>query len=164
MHGGLVARIARDVLDVDAVLRGPTRGEWVQVGRCGWLALCDDRLTLDELDVVCGVYYVHCVEGAVGGVGPRGDGSQTHLSWWPQASAWDAARCFLRAEWTELAEEFYHKWLGIRRAGASSGGEVIFGATAWRSKMRRQNTVTASVEAGSECWQAGYLKEWMRAL
>ncbi|KJA25932.1 hypothetical protein HYPSUDRAFT_96502, partial [Hypholoma sublateritium FD-334 SS-4] len=57
MHGGIVSRIARDVLDVDAVLAGPSHDS-IPVGQHGRFLLYDDRLTQDDLDVICGVYYI----------------------------------------------------------------------------------------------------------
>lgn len=158
MHGGIVSRIARDVLDVDAVLGGPSLDS-ITVGQHGRFLLFDDRLTLDDLDIICGVYYVPS-EGATSlSGGQRGDGTRTHLSWWLQARAWDSSHCFLRAEWTELAEEFYQKWLARRAENVADG---IFGATSWRSKMRRQNTVTAAIDECSEHYQLGYLQDHLR--
>ncbi|KJA15386.1 hypothetical protein HYPSUDRAFT_103586, partial [Hypholoma sublateritium FD-334 SS-4] len=55
MHGGLVSRIAREVLDVDTVLDGPSLNS-ITVGQHGRFLLFDDRLTLNDLDIICGVY------------------------------------------------------------------------------------------------------------
>ena len=157
MHGGLVARIARDVLDVNIVLDGPSPNS-ITVGQHGPFFLFDDRLTADDLDVICGVYYVFSEGAPSSGGGQRGDGTRTHLSWWPQFTTWDASRCFIRTQWTELAEAFYQKWLAYR---AKDVAATVFGATSWKTKLRKHNAVTSAIDECSEHCQAAYLQNYL---
>ena len=158
MHGGIVARIARDVLDVDTVLDGPSLDS-VTVGQHGRFLLFDDQLTQDDLGIICGVYYVHAEDARSKG-GKQGGGNDTHLSWWPQASTWDASHCYLWTEWTELAEAFYQKWLSYR---AKDVAGTFFNASSWRSKLRKQNAVTGAIDECSEHYQSGYLQDFLRS-
>ncbi|KJA12735.1 hypothetical protein HYPSUDRAFT_100680, partial [Hypholoma sublateritium FD-334 SS-4] len=57
MYGGIVARIARDVLDVNEVLKGPST-QAVTVAVKGAFNIDDDVLSQNDLDIICGVYYV----------------------------------------------------------------------------------------------------------
>ena len=65
----------------------------------------------------------------------------------------------MQTEWTELAEDFYQKWLG-HRAQKLEG--TVFGAASWRKKMRKQNTITAAIEGCIEHYQSGYLHDHLR--
>ncbi|KAJ6618166.1 hypothetical protein B0H10DRAFT_2217935 [Mycena sp. CBHHK59/15] len=63
MMGGVVARLARDVVAPESVLSGPTANAFTD-GRCfsnASSAYCDDHLTDDEMDLICGVYEVDTV-------------------------------------------------------------------------------------------------------
>ncbi|KAF9473969.1 hypothetical protein BDN70DRAFT_778333, partial [Pholiota conissans] len=57
MHGGIVARIARDVLDQHTILDGPSP-DAVTVGTHQRFNLYDDKLSENDTDIICGVYYV----------------------------------------------------------------------------------------------------------
>ena len=63
LAGGIVARLARDVVKDEEVCTGPSDSVF-EDGVCLWdgnessPAYWDDRLTADELDVICGVYRV----------------------------------------------------------------------------------------------------------
>jgi hypothetical protein len=63
LAGGLIARLARDVVNFDNVCYGPS-DEFYRDGFClkdeKYLsfALWDDYLTEDEQDMICGVYKV----------------------------------------------------------------------------------------------------------
>ncbi|KAF7324372.1 hypothetical protein MVEN_02646800 [Mycena venus] len=60
--GGIIARIARDVLAVEDALLGPSDTA-TDDGLCFWdgrnsTALWDDQLTPNEIDIICGVYHI----------------------------------------------------------------------------------------------------------
>ncbi|KAF5317738.1 hypothetical protein D9619_012499 [Psilocybe cf. subviscida] len=160
MHGGIIARIARDVLDVHAtVLDGPSE-KAVTVGRYRRFNLYDDALTENNTNIICGVYYVD-VESSTGKqVSETADfasGTKAHMSYWPKDTTWDVSSGFLRAEWSEKAEAFYQK----RSARLLATFELL-NASAWRSALRVQNTLTKEIEVGAEHYQAGYLEDYYR--
>ncbi|KAF9472807.1 hypothetical protein BDN70DRAFT_773109, partial [Pholiota conissans] len=57
MHGGIVARIARDVVEPHIVLNGPS-SDAVTIGEHKRYTLNDDVLDKNDVDIICGVYYV----------------------------------------------------------------------------------------------------------
>jgi hypothetical protein len=62
LTGGIVWRLAIDVLGIDDVLRGPSEDSYqfgVRHNATGLVPSCDDILSEDELDLICGVYKVY---------------------------------------------------------------------------------------------------------
>ncbi|KAJ7833894.1 hypothetical protein B0H13DRAFT_1653562, partial [Mycena leptocephala] len=62
LHGGVVGRLARAVVSIDDVLRGPTDDADID-GICLWdghsqSAYWDDYLTEQEINLICGVYHI----------------------------------------------------------------------------------------------------------
>ncbi|KAJ6622849.1 hypothetical protein B0H10DRAFT_1787511, partial [Mycena sp. CBHHK59/15] len=62
LYGGIVGRIAREVVSNDEVMKGPTDDAPI-AGIClcsstSTAAYWDDHLTDDEIDLICGVYHV----------------------------------------------------------------------------------------------------------
>ncbi|KAJ3884913.1 hypothetical protein GG344DRAFT_60009 [Lentinula edodes] len=59
LAGGIISRLAREVVDVNDVCNGPT-GHALQKGEyslCVWeAAFWDDQLTNEEMDLICGSY------------------------------------------------------------------------------------------------------------
>ncbi|KAF9470446.1 hypothetical protein BDN70DRAFT_902100 [Pholiota conissans] len=161
MHGGIVARIARDVLDQSTILDGPSTSA-VTVGKHQRFNLYDDELDENELDIICGVYYVDVESPPVNGKTTDADGNfqaglKSHMSYWPKDSTWQNAGAFLRMEWTEKAETFYQKNLArLQRKPQllNSGG--------WKRALRVQNTLTREIEIGAEHYQAGYVEHCLR--
>lgn len=156
LRGGIVARIARGVIETDIILDGPSR-DARPVGEFGRFTLVDDELTQADLDIICGVYYVK-TETA-----PKGEsflpGTRTELSWWPQENTWVASNCFLQMEWTELAEAFYQENVKLLRTNPL---KAIRKVKSWRKALRKQNTLTKIIEAGAAHYQAGYLQDCHR--
>jgi hypothetical protein len=63
LAGGLISRLARDVVNFDDVCYGPSdefylHGFCLTDGKHSSFALWDDCLTQDEQDMICGVYKV----------------------------------------------------------------------------------------------------------
>lgn len=161
MHGGIVSRIARDVLDLSVVLIGPS-AEAVSVGLASRYAVADevyqytlndDHLSTHEFDIICGVYYVkNC-----GSTSETTDGGKyIHLSWWPRDYTWKMHNGFNPVEWTELAEEFYQQILTRRQKDITS---TLFNTRQWKESIRKQNTKTKKLLANSEAHQAAFLNK-----
>lgn len=132
LHGGIVARIAREHLAPDAVSMGPSSA--VQDYRLG---LCigdphnsqdfyyDDKLTDQELDMICGM---HDLE--------TGRSNQiAKVSWWPSAATWGStANGLNRHYWTDQNEEWYQERLSLIISGDKLG--VPINQQKWRDKLK----------------------------
>ncbi|KAJ7816387.1 hypothetical protein B0H13DRAFT_1663399, partial [Mycena leptocephala] len=62
LYGGIIGRLARSEVSSEEVLRGPSDDVLID-GICLWdghsaAAYWDDRLTGEEIDLICGVYHV----------------------------------------------------------------------------------------------------------
>ncbi|KAJ7489196.1 hypothetical protein FB451DRAFT_979116, partial [Mycena latifolia] len=118
LMGGVVARLARDVVSPQSVCCGPSKSVLVN-GRCIWdgqhssPAYWDDALTAEELDIICGVYEV-----ATGQSDPhRPGGQQTKCaSWWPTPAAWHGSGLNI-GRWTPACEDWFQDRLAHIRAG-----------------------------------------------
>ncbi|KAF8956796.1 hypothetical protein BDZ97DRAFT_1670926, partial [Flammula alnicola] len=82
LHGGIIARIARDVLEASTVLDGPSSHGNV-IGRFNRFTLVDDQLTENDKDIICGVYFVQTASVPKGMEESFVDGTRAQLSWWP---------------------------------------------------------------------------------
>lgn len=62
LRGGILWRLAKDMVSIKSVTRGPTSSCKTQgnlVGRYDSYGLVDDFLTSEEEDIICGVYHVY---------------------------------------------------------------------------------------------------------
>ncbi|KAJ7097627.1 hypothetical protein C8R44DRAFT_989000 [Mycena epipterygia] len=125
MMGGIIARLARDVVSPQSVCRGPTKDVYVD-GRCIWdghassPAYWDDALTDEELEIICGLYEVS-----------TGNGEQTkYVSWWPPHTAWHFSGINI-GYWTPACED----WFQRRLAQIHAGEAQLQTRTQWRHNM-----------------------------
>jgi hypothetical protein len=126
LKGGIVWRLAMEFLSPGIVLAGPSdiaSASGYIMHLLGIGDFCDDDLSEDELDLICGVYRVYtgnavlipddvnslncCIEGS-------GD-QVSHLSWWPKHSTW-VKSLFNVGYWTPLAEDWFQKRLAEIRS------------------------------------------------
>ncbi|KAF9000164.1 hypothetical protein BDQ17DRAFT_1245869 [Cyathus striatus] len=83
LMGGIVGRLACEHMSLDGVLQGPSSAVTNQhigvkyVNRSG-LEFCDDALTEDKMDIICGAY--HCYTGKRNQIAV--------CSWWPLPKHW----------------------------------------------------------------------------
>ena len=124
--GGIVARLAREALPNSAVLAGPSeaalRGERrVLVSNKEYL--CDDDISPQVMDLICGVYHVK--------TGNKGEITNVQfcillmrdvidqvsiVSWFPRHNKWSG--CGLNVgQWTDECESWYVKWVQEIQAG-----------------------------------------------
>jgi hypothetical protein len=62
LRGGIVWRLAKDIVKVKAVTQGPTSSCKTQgniIGQCDQYNLVDDFLSEEDEDIICGVYHVY---------------------------------------------------------------------------------------------------------
>ncbi|KAJ3871399.1 hypothetical protein F5051DRAFT_340943, partial [Lentinula edodes] len=100
LGGGIVARLARDIVNKHDVYDGPT----VHALQEGEHALCrafwDDQLTSEETDLICGTYEV--------ATGMEGIQQTATRSWWPRPNSWKT--CGLNCGyWSKDAESWFQK-------------------------------------------------------
>ncbi|KAJ7655728.1 hypothetical protein DFH06DRAFT_992263 [Mycena polygramma] len=141
LYGGIVGRLARSEASKEEVLRGPTANVLVE-GICLWdgrspFAYWDDRLTEQEIDLICGVYHV-----ATGGHGEQ----TTTLSWWPRPLAFDVSGHAI-GWWTPMWETWYEK----RLQQLESGSGLLVSHATWRHNMKRERQVPPYTEALERC-------------
>ncbi|KAF8177828.1 hypothetical protein BJ912DRAFT_856650 [Pholiota molesta] len=130
LMGGIVGRIAKEYISVDAVLHGPSIE--ITTHRVGYFGpsaggdrrYCDDELTEHEIAVICGTYTMYT--GTV-------VGQTTIRSWLPPPSAWCKNGAGFRwLEWTECSEAFFVQLLQDIQAGKARPLSVAD----WRSRLR----------------------------
>jgi hypothetical protein len=112
MKGGIVWRLAMQTLHEDVVIAGPSESVYGSgtcfsdndSGKHWW----DDDLTVEEMDLICGVYKVF-----------TGKGLQTSdQSWWPKHSAWEGSGADF-GFWSASNEMWFQGRLaGIRKGTA----------------------------------------------
>ncbi|KAF8977939.1 hypothetical protein BDQ17DRAFT_1266144, partial [Cyathus striatus] len=66
LMGGIVGYLAHEHMSLDGVLQGPSStitNQCIGVKYVNWsgLEFCDDALTKDKMDIICGTY--HCYTG-----------------------------------------------------------------------------------------------------
>ncbi|KAE9398903.1 hypothetical protein BT96DRAFT_714644 [Gymnopus androsaceus JB14] len=147
LAGGVIARLARDVVNIGDVFDGPTeeafygeaRGLHVWDGKSE-IAYRDDQLTEDEVNLICGTYDV-----ATNNTGTA------FKSWWPRPSSWKLSG--LNAGfWSKDAEVWFQKRLEkIRKNNAT-----IHTNNEWRSSVKF-NRETANLAAKNDAFSAEYL-------
>ncbi|KZP29617.1 hypothetical protein FIBSPDRAFT_688408, partial [Athelia psychrophila] len=78
----------------------------------------DDKLTDDELDLVCGVYKIFTAPGTF---------QQSDASWWPKSSTWKNSPLNV-GYWSPSCE----RWFQLRLAAIRAGKEKVKTAGKWR--------------------------------
>ncbi|KAK7036723.1 hypothetical protein VNI00_011388 [Paramarasmius palmivorus] len=116
--GGIVGRIARNIVVEELVLRGPsenvqeTGAFFTDDGQSGYW---DDQLTEDEVDAICGVYdirmkgqfYLFHLTKLM--PSSQSDGGRAKKSWWPKPSAWERSGLNCHGYWSGDAEAWFQR-------------------------------------------------------
>ncbi|KAL0569649.1 hypothetical protein V5O48_012311 [Marasmius crinis-equi] len=134
LAGGLLARLAKDVVNKTDVLSGPSRdfltawmyGEQFSDPQEQTYIYWDDRLTEEEVNLICGVYEV-----ATGPILPNGTYQTAELSWFPKPGAWKVSglNC---GYWSRDAELWYQK----RLAQIEQGDAQLFNLVKWKENIK----------------------------
>ncbi|KAK0430306.1 hypothetical protein EV421DRAFT_1744215 [Armillaria borealis] len=127
LQGGIVWRLAKEHLSLDAALHGPS--STVIQSRTGYVfgdkddawSLWDDDLVGDEADLICGLH--KCYTGYRVQV--------AYKSWWPLPYTWDAAGVNM-GFWSDENERWYQQ----RLQDILDGKAEPLGAEQWRNKLR----------------------------
>ncbi|KAK7462120.1 hypothetical protein VKT23_007723 [Stygiomarasmius scandens] len=132
MKGGIIWRLAKDLVPVKAVTKGPpssVRASGVSFGKLKGSFLCEEVLEEPEEELIVGLYKVES----------RFPDQPKDLSWWPKASTWRVGnRNF--GYWTPDCEKFYQDRLEDIRSGKAQPKS----ASEWhRTFERRALSVSA---------------------
>jgi len=146
--GGIVWRLAIDTSDTRSVLDGPspTAPTFGVCHRSAELGdAYDDKLTVDELDLICGVYKVRT----------QSTGNQfSHLSWWPRQSPWLKSGLNW-GFWTANDETWFQKRLQDIRAGKASA----LSSTEWNSGTIKMSKETAKAVRSNQVDAANFFDQ-----
>ncbi|KAL0575267.1 hypothetical protein V5O48_006703 [Marasmius crinis-equi] len=134
LAGGLLARLAKDSVDKTDVLGGPSRdfltawmyGEHFSDPQEQSHIYWDDRLTEEEVNLVCGVYEV-----ATGPILSNGTYQTAELSWFPKPGAWKVSSLNC-GYWSRDAEVWYQK----RLAQIEEGNANLLNLVKWKENIK----------------------------
>ncbi|GLB45605.1 hypothetical protein LshimejAT787_2400630 [Lyophyllum shimeji] len=146
-RGGIVGRIAAEVVSDEEVLHGPAIGDEI-VGHRGDIRYVDDMIDERVLDVVCGVYHVQV---------SKDNPEISESSYWPKDSRWWKSG-FAGDQWLPLAERFYTD----RSRAICSNNIRLYNSTDWKSRIKQSVAHTNAMLKGSERWAADYLQRSSR--
>ncbi len=152
-HGGVIWRLALEETEESYVTSGPT-SRVTEVGDYHRTAdsdeLWDEKLTEDQIDMICGAYKVEREEGQ-GKKGERNDGRgrlTEHVSWFPKDASWRGCGMDV-GFWSSDAETWYQ-----RRVVRYLGGEFkCENQTEWKRSLklwRDAPKTSAALEKASE--------------
>ncbi|KAG6836524.1 hypothetical protein H0H93_007133 [Arthromyces matolae] len=126
LSGGIISRLAREVVQYQHVLDGPTGNVYdtgAMIQSQAGVGYWDDTLTEHEIHIICGVYKSPAQ--------PMKTTQTTDLSWWPKPSAWDSAGINL-GFWSEDCE----RWFQGHLTKLKDGKFVLRSPAAWKSALR----------------------------
>ncbi|KAJ7851571.1 hypothetical protein B0H13DRAFT_1643942, partial [Mycena leptocephala] len=147
LYGGIIGRLARSEVSSEEVLRGPSDDVLID-GICLWdghstAAYWDDRLTGEEVDLICGVY--HVATGQYDGNLQNGEQTAT-LSWWPRPHSF-AASGINFGWWTPMWETWYQK----RLRQLENGPGTLATHTQWKHNLKLERRAPPYTEAIEKC-------------
>jgi hypothetical protein len=168
LHGGIVWRLAKESLSLDAALEGPSR--MVTVHRVGYCVddheptrqFWDDELTEDELMLICGLhlcytgkyYWLLCFLLWPLIVVAGSSYQKAFKSWWPLSTTWNDVGCGSNwGRWTEQNEQ----WFQDRLRKIQDGTAQPLPANKWRDLLRGMKEVR-HIKANVEKFSGEYLE------
>jgi len=145
--GGIVGRLAADLVADYEVVDGPYLTNPVVVGIHGDKEFVDDAVEQRELDIVCGVYLV---EGAFQETG-------SHMSWWPKHATFQTTG-LAGDQWLPRAEEWYKK----RRDELRSEKFTLLASRQWDKTLRFNAAQVSQLRKGTERMAAEFISNSSR--
>ncbi|KAF9269027.1 hypothetical protein L218DRAFT_916545 [Marasmius fiardii PR-910] len=146
MAGGLIGRIALEVVTEEAVVYGPDAGSILQSGSCifedSGIGFWDQSLTEEEIDLICGVYYVKNRSDRDWGDKKY---ASSHKSWFPRPGAFNAGSLNV-GFWSKDCEKWYQRRLMEIRSGKAQ----LMNASRWRSAMQFNHRTPRIVDKNQE--------------
>ncbi|KAL0061150.1 hypothetical protein AAF712_012020 [Marasmius tenuissimus] len=132
LAGGVIGRIAKEVLNEEDVIHGPEVPRVFSEGKCFFthegIGYWDNVLTEEEIDLICGVYYFTTDH-------TRDYGHEkylsSHRSWFPRPTSFNAST-FNIGFWSKDCE----KWYRHRIRMAKTDQADLLSGTRWRGALR----------------------------
>jgi hypothetical protein len=162
LQGGIVWRIAVDILGADVAMLGPSSSahEWGDVVTApDGTQFVDDTLSQEEMDFICGKYYVYTGKSYIYilclcfQIVCSGRGTQTsQKSWWPLQDTWLKGGLY-SGSWTSHCED----WLQSRKSAIKAGTAWPLGKKEWARELRRHHDAGDLVKAVERA-SGGYLR------
>ncbi|KAJ7435678.1 hypothetical protein B0H11DRAFT_1755817, partial [Mycena galericulata] len=145
--GGIVGRLARDVVSSDDVCLGPSddveeHGVWVQ-DKGTHSAYWDEQLTGDEIDLICGVYHVATGQRDPGSAKNR---QTTAISWWPRPMAFYGSG-INAGWWSPACEHFYQR----RLAQIIQGDASLLSQNDWKNNLKMEKKCVQYFDGIERC-------------
>lgn len=148
--GGIVGRLAAEVVPDYEILDGPNLVDVEVVGRHGNTDFVDDAVGDEQLDIVSGVYLVKSTSISH-------NQQESHLSWFPKRGTWLASG-LAGDQWLPLAEEWYQR----RLSAFNEGTFKLETGTGWKSSIKRSRPSTEGICVGSERLAAEFISKSSR--
>ena len=148
--GGIVGRLAVEVVPNYDVLDGPNLVDVEVVGRHGDVEFVDDAVGDEQLDIVSGVYLVKSTSNSH-------NHQESHSSWFPKHGTWLASG-LASNQWLPLAEDWYQR----RLSAFEKGTFKLETGTSWKSSTKRSRPFTEGIRAGSERLAAEFISSSSR--
>ena len=145
--GGIVGRMAAEIVPDCEVLDGPNLTNAVVVGTHGNKEFVDDAVEQHELDVVSGVYHV---DGKLKEV-------SSHMSWWPKHATF-LATGYAGDQWLPRAED----WYKTRQKELRSGNLTLFSSKKWEKNHKFNAAQVSELCKGSERMAAEFISKSSR--
>ena len=145
--GGIVARLARDIIPISAALLGPSPDALdgsQEILVSGGELFCDDKLSETYADLICGVYEIPTAHRSMYTINLSrilliSTDQVSKMSWFPKHNVWVQAG-YNVGWWTEECEEWFKK----RMTEIQEGGQP-FDSHTWRSKLLLSRKATKLV-------------------
>ncbi|KAJ3886121.1 hypothetical protein GG344DRAFT_58043 [Lentinula edodes] len=161
LAGGIIARLARGIVDVNDVYDGPTGHALYEGERalCVWeagqaCAFWDDQLSDEEMDLICGSYEVatgtysfplnlNSIQKPMhlGFVSKEGEQQTAIKSWWPRSGSWRSSglNC---GYWSRDAEDWFRSRLD--QILNSTVSLALMTSQEWHGRLKFQRAHTLS--------------------
>ncbi|PPR04113.1 hypothetical protein CVT26_001358 [Gymnopilus dilepis] len=147
--GGIIGRIAAEVVSDEKVLEGPVLINKEVVGTHGDCDFVDDKPLGISKEVVCGAYRVPTHKGRAA--------NTSYPSWFPSDYVWRGSG--LSSEhWTPDAEHWY---LQIKRDW-EDGKFALLHSTGWKTNLRMQYQRVKVIAQESERWASDFISHDVR--
>ncbi|KAF8869102.1 hypothetical protein BD779DRAFT_1458293, partial [Infundibulicybe gibba] len=151
--GGIVWRLAKDVVRIRDVLDGPSsRADWAgqSVDSERGMHLVDDALDSTELELICGVYRIETGHRVQVG----------EASWWPQQKTWRGSGVY-HGQWTADNEAWFQSRLEKIRLEEA----VPMKPGAWKELLRQNHKIIPriieSTEASCRVWARSVVRGYV---
>jgi hypothetical protein len=163
MHGGIVWRLAQNLVKVKAVTRGPNIIQSFSYSTLDGRQLVDDGLPQADEDIICSVYHLrtrkfsYFVKRNTNLLLGHTAGQDTEVSWWPKTNTWSNSG-YNVGYWSADCENWYQERLTEIRQGKAE----LHMASKWRQILKLKNSHTTQFVIGINTMADMLLQQYFR--